>query len=42
MVKEDLHPSSVYFTIDFEDFTYDLCKFLGASKTPKLRNKSFD
>ena len=40
MVKEDLHPSSVYFTIDFEDFTYDLCKFLGASKTPKLRNKS--
>ena len=40
MVKKDKQKQSVFYTVDFEDFTYDLCRYLGASSLPTLRTKS--
>jgi len=32
--------ASIYYTIDFEDFSFDLCRRIGTSNTPKLRTES--
>jgi len=32
--------ASIYFTVDLEDFSYDLCRSLGSSRIPSLRNRS--
>lgn len=39
MVIEVEKRSSVYFTVDFEDFTFDLCRALRTLSPPKLRDK---
>ena len=40
MVREVDKRASVYFTVDFEDFTHDLCRALKAFAPSQLRDKS--
>jgi hypothetical protein len=41
MVSENkLNKLNVYYTVDLEDFTYDLCKNIGSLKIPQLRTDS--
>ncbi len=37
MVIQSKESNSAYFTVDFECFTHDLCRSLGADRRPKLR-----
>ena len=32
--------SSIYYTVDLEDFSFDLCRSIGTSSPPKLRTES--
>ena len=38
--NNNVYKSAVHYTVDLEDFTYDLCRSLGSSFLPKLRTDS--